>query len=223
MALINRNNQPGFVILFTILIASIILLIGFGIFSIATRETVLSSTSREAQAAFYAADAGVECALYAQAIGLLTSGGGTFVCGEAKVTVTGAGQPALPYEFDVMVDVDNKTCAHVTVFDVNAGAARRVVSQGYNICNDQALPSRNNPILVERVLDTTYGLVGSVGPLGAGGTIQTATQGLSGAGTPLGSTPVDQTPIDSFKSPAIEPKPMPSGNGSAGALQSGSN
>ena len=149
-------QQKGFVILFTILISAIILMIGLGIFSIATRETVLSGTAREAQYAFYAADSGIECALYAQSAGVLAGSGGTFECGANSAQVQGAGQFNNPYVFDILVDSTQKSCAHVTIFDVNAGAARRVISQGYNVCNDQGLPSTLNPILVERDLDVQY-------------------------------------------------------------------
>ena len=58
------NKESGFVILFSILISTIILLMSAGIFRVAQKETILSSYSRESQIAFYAADAAVECALY---------------------------------------------------------------------------------------------------------------------------------------------------------------
>ncbi len=199
------QSARGFVILFTILIASIILLIGFGIFSIATRETVLSSTSREAQTAFYAADAGVECALFAQGANILSGGGGTFDCGAIPAVVTGTGSSSLPYVFDVLVDAKLKTCAHVTIFDINAGAARRVVSQGYNICTDTGLPAQNNPILVERVLDTIYTLDGTpanpavLSPSGISpGTIKVLDTGIQPSSSVLpqsgGSMPATLTP-----------------------------
>lgn len=161
----SSRQHNGFVILFTILISTIILMIGLGIFSIATRETVLSGTAREAQYAFYAADAGIECALFAQASGVLIPGGGAFACGDTQVQVTGSGSyPGLPFIFKVLVDANQKTCAQVTVFDTTteSGAnARRVISQGYNICTDQGDPMRKNPILVERDLDVIYEIGGA--------------------------------------------------------------
>ncbi len=152
-------KHKGFVILFTMLISTIILMIGLGIFSIATRETVLSGTSREAQYAFYAADAGVECALYAASLvpSVLVSGGGSFDCGMNPSVVTGDGKyPDLPFIFNILVDQDQKSCAQVTVFDIDGGSVRRIISQGYNICSDEGKPLSNNPILVERDLDVRY-------------------------------------------------------------------
>jgi len=163
-------QQKGFVILFTILISAIILMIGLGIFSIATRETVLSGTAREAQYAFYAADSGIECALYAQSVGVFAKAGGTFKCGAGAndASVTGMGIFAQPYVFDILVYSTQKTCAHVTVFDINAGSARRVVSQGYNVCDANGKPLTKNPILVERDLDVQFATTSApINPLNA--------------------------------------------------------
>ncbi|MFA5841959.1 MAG: hypothetical protein WC835_03310 [Candidatus Paceibacterota bacterium] len=54
----------GFVVLFSLLVSSIVVTISFGLLMIALKEIVLSSTGRESQFGFYAADAGAECALY---------------------------------------------------------------------------------------------------------------------------------------------------------------
>jgi hypothetical protein len=101
-------------------ISTIILMIGLVFFDCYTRNG-LSGTAREAQYAFYAADAGVECALYAQSLpgsGPLINGGGTFTCGATpSVDVMGNGNASSPWEFYVLVDTASKTCAHVSVFD----------------------------------------------------------------------------------------------------------
>lgn len=167
-----QKNQKGFVILFTIIIATIILMIGLGIFSVATRQTVLSGTAREAQYAFYAADAGVECALFAD--GLLTGAitytntSDPFDCGASILSVDGDGVSD-PYTFDVDISNDpaDRSCAHVTVFVV-PGQRKRVIAQGYNMCTTALLPDTKNPLLTERVLNTTYdyGSGPSVAPTG---------------------------------------------------------
>lgn len=187
------HQQKGFVILFTILISVIILMIGLGIFSIATRETVLSGTAREAQFAFYAADAGVECALYAETLDVFNSSGngGQFPCGAINVTATGPST----FTFDVLLDTVNKTCAHVTVID--GGNSRRVISQGYNICDALGKPAKTNPLLVERDLDTTYAISGGVGTSGGGG-------GLSGTLAPIQNAQSASTLLDTI-GPLIAP------------------
>jgi hypothetical protein len=57
------HNQ-GFTILLAALVASLVLSLGISVFSIAQKQLILSSLSRTSQYAFYAADAGAECALY---------------------------------------------------------------------------------------------------------------------------------------------------------------
>lgn len=47
-----------------VLVASLLLSLGLSIFTIAIKETLLSSAVRESQFAFFAADTGIECALY---------------------------------------------------------------------------------------------------------------------------------------------------------------
>ena len=58
------NNKRGFTLLFASLISALLLAISLAIFSISNKELVLSTTARDSQYAFYAADAGLECALY---------------------------------------------------------------------------------------------------------------------------------------------------------------
>jgi hypothetical protein len=60
----NRTQSRGFTLFIAILTASIILAIGISILQITLKEFVLASTVRDSLVAFYAADAGMECALY---------------------------------------------------------------------------------------------------------------------------------------------------------------
>jgi Tfp pilus assembly protein PilX len=56
--------QNGFTLLFATLVASLLLSLGISILDITLQNYILSSTGRESQYAFYAADSGLECALY---------------------------------------------------------------------------------------------------------------------------------------------------------------
>ncbi|MEK7134342.1 MAG: pilus assembly PilX N-terminal domain-containing protein [Patescibacteria group bacterium] len=58
------SRDRGFVLPLAVLLAGILLSIGLAIFSITLKELTLSSSGRESQIAFFAADAGTECALY---------------------------------------------------------------------------------------------------------------------------------------------------------------
>lgn len=56
--------KRGFTLLLAVLISGILLALGFALFNIASKELILSSAARDSQFAFYAADSGIECALY---------------------------------------------------------------------------------------------------------------------------------------------------------------
>jgi hypothetical protein len=66
------------------------------------------------------------------------------------------------FAFDVMVDRTIGTCAHVTVMDGAVSPlgnpTRRILSQGYNLCDPNTSKPVNppDPRLVERDLDTSY-------------------------------------------------------------------
>lgn len=59
-----KGNERGFTLLVAVLVSGILLALGVAIFNIVSKEVVLTSSGRESQFAFYAADSGVECALY---------------------------------------------------------------------------------------------------------------------------------------------------------------
>jgi Tfp pilus assembly protein PilX len=58
------QRSRGVAILFTVLTAILLLSIGLSIVSISIRQVTLSSTGRESEYAFYAANTALECALY---------------------------------------------------------------------------------------------------------------------------------------------------------------
>ena len=58
------QTSNGFTVIYAALFAGLMIAIGVSIYTIAIKELVLSSASRESQFAFYAADTGIECAQY---------------------------------------------------------------------------------------------------------------------------------------------------------------
>ncbi len=58
------KNQPGFTLLIAVLVSSIMLSIGYSLVNLSVKQILLSAAGRESQFAFYAADAGIECALF---------------------------------------------------------------------------------------------------------------------------------------------------------------
>jgi hypothetical protein len=58
------KSTTGFAMLFAVLISSFLIMIGISIFSISLKEVMISTSIRDSQTAFYAADSAGECALY---------------------------------------------------------------------------------------------------------------------------------------------------------------
>lgn len=60
----SKNPQKGFTILVAVITAGILLIVAMSIGGVALKEQILSTTNKESQIAFYAADTGIECAMY---------------------------------------------------------------------------------------------------------------------------------------------------------------
>lgn len=58
------QKKKGFTLLFAILVSVLVLAVGTSIITIALKQVILSGAGRESQFAFYAANTGIECALY---------------------------------------------------------------------------------------------------------------------------------------------------------------
>jgi len=154
-----EGSSKGFVMLFAVLVSSILLAIGLGIFSVTFKELLLSSSDRESQVAFYAADSGSECALYwdivypgytrsifgrVEAGPVITpaiSGSGVASCAGVDINdvwQTTAGVAPIITTFDVAFE--NGACAKVTVtkdYDSVAGESTTVIdSRGFNTCDE---------------------------------------------------------------------------------------
>lgn len=178
MKIFRNQNKKGIALFIAIIIVSAITLITFAIADIAFKEQILTYSGKDSKIAFYAADAGLECALYHDvkkegfyfAKNHLTSQSGSIVCNEAGL----AGDPILPI-FDLEVqsatttfsfNIDwsgsqnnGKSCAIVKVSKTLIGAGpdihTRIESRGYNnTCTGISVDvgARN----LERALEVSY-------------------------------------------------------------------
>jgi hypothetical protein len=141
-------GRQGFALLIAVIFISVMLSLGLALGSLGYKQQTLAGSALESQYAFYAADAALECALYAdQQQNLFAYANhdspGTLVCDGTSVTVgSGAGpncynQASCPNEWvsSTQVPLDaGKHCADVTVYkpDLDAGTTY-VFSQGYNV------------------------------------------------------------------------------------------
>jgi len=141
-----KNNEKGFTLLLAVLITSIILGISVGISVFVIRELLISSTGRESQKAFFAADSGVECALYwdFKQNAFATSSTRVISCAGSSPTVGGVSGIS---EFDLTFT--NGACTHIKV-DKTVPFSTTIDSAGHNTCN------LSDPNRVERTLRVSY-------------------------------------------------------------------
>lgn len=145
----------GFTLLLSVLVASTLLAIGYEIFNLASKNVLLSLSGRESQFAFFSADSGVECALYAD-IQLdafaSTSPVTEITCGDTPSTFTRSVQgQTFRTEFAITYGSGlNQQCVNVIVTRTDTPKRTTVESYGHNTCDTT---SRTR---LERAIRATY-------------------------------------------------------------------
>jgi hypothetical protein len=138
-----QAEKRGFALLVAVIFMSVMLVFGLALGSLAFKQQSLVSTSLQSQFAFYAADSGLECALYADQQELLFSYPATetsapiLSCdGQAAIQPISEVYSATQWVVKNRLSLGGgKYCADVTVYKPNpaAGVATTsIFSQGYN-------------------------------------------------------------------------------------------
>jgi hypothetical protein len=166
---LNQNTShahEGFTLLLASLIASILLTLALFMISIAQREVFLSTLVRESHYAFYAADAGAECALFWDFQGGfdVTNATHDASCSGTKVGDIVAGESSGPTDrvlggqgFGTPSHMEFEQagrCVMVTVTKTQVGSITKthIDSRGYNVrCSNE-----DNPRRLERAVQMTY-------------------------------------------------------------------
>jgi hypothetical protein len=165
------NSQKGFSIFIGVAVAGTLLLVAFSLSKIIFRQLQNTYFSRESQYAIFAADAGIECALYWDSkidpsrfatsspgnipisCGDYTMLTGDSINGTSTLTRIGGGGSVNPTStFGFALDQGANPvpyCAIVTVTKRSDGTTY-IKSRGYNTC------SISNPRRVERGVEVTY-------------------------------------------------------------------
>lgn len=138
------DPKKGAVLLIAILVASVALAVGFGVYNRTYKELLFASYWKQTQVAFSSADAGLECALYwelHQAAGPECFGGSI---GNGWVP----GEETIPAGFDI--DLPEGGCVNIRIiWDPGPPSATTTSARGYNVpCSDILTGSR----VVERGL-----------------------------------------------------------------------
>ena len=161
-----KKAQRGFALLIAIIFMSVMLSFGLALGSIGYKQQVLASAAVESQYAFYAADAALECALYADQQQNLfdyashdaTTHPNLITCDEVPAT-------ELSYTYTIgtrmvvseRLSLDSgKRCAVVTVYKPAPDSGfTYIFSQGYDVsCTTVSSP--NGARFVERGLNAHY-------------------------------------------------------------------
>lgn len=157
------KKNRGFVLLFAVMLSSIILAIALGISSIALKEINFTTSARDANNAFYAADTGVECALQNDKtfrFNSISNGGGSMLCLGTSFALTPDSDVG-PWEFKmqgVNFSGSANACAIVDVSKVDNGSGifiTTINSKGYSFGSGSGgcVPTSKS---VERELQVTY-------------------------------------------------------------------
>ncbi len=141
-----RSLQPnrGFAMLFSVLISSLLVVIGLSIFNITLKELTISTSGRESQTAFYAANSGMECALYwdlkekafATSTTDYTSQQVNAVCNAERVnTSISRGATTVTTASNIPVTDSNGSCFDIIISKTPASQMTTTIeSRGKNIC-----------------------------------------------------------------------------------------
>lgn len=154
-----KTPQKGFTLLIAVILTSVLLSVGLALLDVAYKQVVLSSTAKQSQTAFYAADSALECALY------WDQQEGAFAYGSPSSSVSCTG-----VSFPVTASISNNvqkatfsvscsgggTSAVVEVYKASGGATCSngktscIYANGYNTCDT------TNPRRIERGLKVVY-------------------------------------------------------------------
>lgn len=170
------EREQGIALLFTVLLTSMLLVVAIGISNIVFKELIFSAEARDSDKAFFAADTGIECALYLDKSGpdyasgifidpstaVVTGGrscsGRTYEAGTSSMT----GPTGTTENFQFIIPVGTQ-CAQVIVDKdyVLAGVSyTRFQSIGYNVSapttGTSCIVGTPNVRVVSRAIEVKY-------------------------------------------------------------------
>ncbi len=158
-----KYSERGFVIFLTVLISSIVLFIGVSVYNILNKHLKMSRITQHSQVAFYAADAGVECALYSdlKQEKFSTTSSSQIDCNEDSYTVTPRPKGGGVYKWIFYMNFEpDPYCAEVivkkTIFP--SEIVTKIESRGYNRGYDSVANNCSNPQpeKVQRAMEIKY-------------------------------------------------------------------
>lgn len=160
----DTSQQQGFIILYAVVISATVALMTAGIFGVAYRESVITSTATHSMQALYMADTGLECAFLVdiKQKKIKDGLGSTFSCDHALTQIS-VSYTDSAYRFSVPENRGGdgeQGCAHVFIKKgvdrTGYGKVTEITSRGFNVCKGGTTPNTNDPRLVERRFSAWY-------------------------------------------------------------------
>ncbi|MEK7194060.1 MAG: pilus assembly PilX N-terminal domain-containing protein [Patescibacteria group bacterium] len=146
-------KEKGFTLFIAIVITATLLLVSTGIISVAVKEAFLTTANRHSQEAFYAADSGLECALFwdlknpSQSAFSLTQTS-SITCNQQVFPSVGG--PSGQSKFTITFP-PGPNCVEVYVIKRAVQIPKTTIeAYGYNTCN------LNDPRRVQRAIRVKY-------------------------------------------------------------------
>lgn len=155
------SNLKGFTLLIAVVLASIAVSVTLALTNFGYKSLILSSSAKDSQYAFYAADAALECALFhdsgnAPVEGIFvyntSASAQPFTCppSNASISVTGSYASGEKKYSTAWFAIHDNRCARFTVYKTANSA--RVYAEGTNVtCADVS-----NPRAIVRAIKATY-------------------------------------------------------------------
>jgi Tfp pilus assembly protein PilX len=156
-----NSRSRGFTLLIAVILTSVILSIGLALLDISYKQITLAATARQSQYAFYAADSGLECALFSDSADIFDysseptgvspgTPSGSFSCEGQAVSYFGAAASGGTRTTTFSIPcAGGGTSADVTVIKSSTGVTG-IYSNGYNTC------VVTNPRRIERGEEAHY-------------------------------------------------------------------
>lgn len=158
----NKINQKGYALLFTVVIVSIISLLVVGLSNTTLKHLILSLGAKDSQLAFFQSDMAVECALYAD----IANGGdillnqNSFFCGIDnnglvyklnKTKIVNSTEEIYTFTKEMISTQKNTDpCFEIKIIKTNDGVDTQIFASGYNICK------KDDTRTVERTIEIKY-------------------------------------------------------------------
>ena len=162
-----HKENSGFALLFSVVLSSILLAVALGVSNIAYRESFFSTSAKESNEAFYAADTAAECVIYYDNFdpanpSVLTSITTTSTyCNNNVFNIISGGTPDTGFDVAFSFNIaklgsSGNACANIKVSKTFDNAKTRITSVGYNNGGDvldKCIPTTN---AVQRVIEINY-------------------------------------------------------------------